>query len=172
MLRGYREPDGAWRGRTRISSTVFFNHKSNISIGDNVFVGHYSILDGTGGLVIQEGVQFAGWNGIYTHSSHIAVRLYGAHYLDVHEEEKQGYVIKPVHISKYAFLGAHAVVLPGVQIGPGALIAAGTIVKCDVEPFDIVAGNPLKRIGSTKDMDSEFLGDRKIAEWYREWQEN
>lgn len=172
MLWGYMNANGDWRAKTRISDSVYFNHSEKVFIGDNVYIGHFSILDGTGKLNIEEGVQLAGWNGIYTHSSHIAIRLYGKHYQDVPEDEKKGYVVKPVNISRYAFIGLGAIILPGVSIGRGALIAAGSIVKNDVENFQIVSGNPATFIGTTKSIDAEYLKDPFIKFWYEEWQKN
>ncbi len=170
MVWGYRDASGNWRAKTRISDTIYFNHPENCFIGDNVYIGHFSILDGTGKLTIEEGVQLAGWNGIYTHSSHIAIRLYGKHYQEISEEVKKGYRVKPVNISRYAFIGAGAIILPGASIGRGALVAAGSIVKNDVEDFQIVSGNPATLTGTTKSIDAEYLKDPTIKSWYEEWQ--
>ena len=88
MVWGYGDASGDWRAKTRISDTVYFNHPEKIFIEDNVYIGHFSILDGTAELSIEEGVQLAGWNGIYTHSSHISIRLYGEHYQEIPEDER------------------------------------------------------------------------------------
>ena len=42
--------------------------------------------------------------------------------------------------------GARAIILPGVTIGEGAVVAAGAVVTKDVEPFTVVGGNPAKFI--------------------------
>lgn len=170
MISGYMDSSGEWRPKTRISDTAFFYHQENIKISNNVFVGHYTIIDGTGGLEIGEGTQLAAWAGIFTHSSHIAIRIYGKHYQDVPESEKQGYAIKNVIIGKYVFIGARALVLPGVSIGDGALVEAGSIVRKDVNAFDIVSGNPAEVVGDTRKMDKPYLEDPNIKSWYEEWQ--
>jgi acetyltransferase-like isoleucine patch superfamily enzyme len=170
MVWGYQDCNGVWCPRTRISDTTIMNHPERIRIGDNVFVGHYTILDGTGCLEIGEGAQLAAWNGIYTHSSHVAIRIYGNHYQEVPEQEKKGYPIKPVKIGKYVFIGAGAKILPGVNVGKGALISAGSIVTKNVGEFDIVSGNPAKIIGDTRNLDKPYLRDPKLFEWYNEWQ--
>jgi acetyltransferase-like isoleucine patch superfamily enzyme len=54
---------------------------------------------------------------------------------------------RPVTIDDYAFLGTRAMILPGVNIGTGAVVAAGAVVSKDVEPFTIVAGIPAKPVG-------------------------
>lgn len=172
MLWGYPDSSGNWRPGTRISDTVFFYHPERISIADNVYVGHFTILDGTGFLEIDEGVQIAGLSGIFTHSSHIAIRLYGNHYSEVQESNKQGYPIKKVKIGRYAFIGAGAKVLPGVSIGQGALVAAGSIVNRDVGDFQIVSGNPATVVGDTRKLDAKYLADPKLRIWYEAWQKN
>lgn len=171
MLWGYHDSSGRWRERTRISDTVFFYHKENITIADNVFVWHYTILDGTGGLEIGEGSQIGAWVGIFTHSSHIAVRIYGNHYQDVPENEKIGFSIAPVKIGKYVFIGAGATIFPGVIIGDGALVSSGAVVNKSVEPFQIVRGNPAEIIGDVRKLDKRYLRNNpELQTWYEEWQ--
>jgi acetyltransferase-like isoleucine patch superfamily enzyme len=169
MLLGFENHSGEYHEKTRISDTVYFYHPEAIRIDDNVFIWHYTILDGTGGLEIGEGTQIGAWVGIFTHSSHIAIRLYGMHYQNVPESEKIGYPIAPVKIGKYVFVGAGSKILPGVSLGNGALISAGSIVNRDVNAFDVVAGNPAKVIGNTKAMDDQYLKDPQFMSWYNEW---
>jgi len=45
-----------------------------------------------------------------------------------------------------SFIGGRAIVLPGVRVGPNAIVAAGAVVTKDVAPYTIVAGNPAKVI--------------------------
>lgn len=51
-------------------------------------------------------------------------------------------------IGKNCFIGAHSVILPGVTVGDGSIVAAGAVVNRDVPPGSIVAGNPAKVIKS------------------------
>lgn len=170
MVWGYADASGAWRGRTRISDTACLYHPERIFIEDNVFVWHYTLLDGTGKLIIGEGSQIGAWVGVFTHSSHIAIRLYGWHYQEVPEEEKKGYVVAPVTIGKYVFIGAGSKILPGVSIGDGALVSAGSIVTRHVKAFEIVAGNPAEPVGSTRPLDERYLRNPQLREWYNQWQ--
>ncbi len=60
----------------------------------------------------------------------------------------------PVTIGDRAWIGYGALVLPGVTIGEGAVVAAGAVVTKDVAPFTIVGGNPAREIGQrTTDLD-------------------
>lgn len=172
MVWGYRNTSGKWQEKTRISDTVFFYHQENIVISDNVFIWHYTIIDGTGGIEIGEGSQIGAWVGIFTHSSHVSIRLYGKYYQDIPESEKVGYLVKPVKIGKYVFIGAGAIIFPGVEIGDGALISAGAFVTKNVKPFDIVSGNPATIAGDTRRLDKRYLKDPAIKSWYEEWQKN
>ena len=52
-----------------------------------------------------------------------------------------------VEIGDYAWLGYRVLVLPGVKIGVGAVVGAGSVVTKNVEPYTIVAGNPARVIG-------------------------
>lgn len=54
---------------------------------------------------------------------------------------------RDVVIGADVWLGAYAIVLPGVAIGDGAVVAAGSVVTKDVEAYSIVAGVPAKKIG-------------------------
>ena len=55
-------------------------------------------------------------------------------------------VTAPITICDGVWIGARAIVLPGVTIGEGAVVAAGAVVTKDVEPFTVVGGNPAKFI--------------------------
>jgi acetyltransferase-like isoleucine patch superfamily enzyme len=59
----------------------------------------------------------------------------------------QGLSGSPVVIGDYAWIGGHAVVLPGVHVGKGAIVAAGAVVTKDVPAYTIVGGVPGKVIG-------------------------
>jgi galactoside O-acetyltransferase len=59
----------------------------------------------------------------------------------------QGCESAPVVIEDDVWLGANAVVLPGIRIGKGAIVGAGAVVTHDVEAMSIVAGVPARPIG-------------------------
>ena len=54
---------------------------------------------------------------------------------------------KPITIGINAFVGARAMILPGVRIGERAIVGAMSVVSKDVPDYQIVAGNPAKKIG-------------------------
>lgn len=62
-----------------------------------------------------------------------------------------------VEIGERAWLGSNVTVLPGVSIGEGAVCCAGCVVTKDVEPYAVVAGIPVKKIGDRpKDLTYTF----------------
>lgn len=60
----------------------------------------------------------------------------------------QGYEKKPVRIGDDCWLGANVIVLPGVTIGRGSIIGAGSVVTKDIPPYSVAVGNPAKVIRS------------------------
>ena len=59
-----------------------------------------------------------------------------------------GIAIRPVQIGDKAWIGFNVIILKGVQIGEGAVVAAGSVVTRDVPPFTLVGGNPARLIRS------------------------
>lgn len=114
----------------------FFNPKG-ISIGEDTIIGDHCFLDGRAPLKIGSRVDIASQVLIYN-SEH-----------DVNSEEFH-VSEKPVEIGDYAFIGPRAIILPGVRIGRGAVVAAGAVVTKDVAPLKIVGGVPAKKIGERK----------------------
>lgn len=57
----------------------------------------------------------------------------------------------PIQVGNYVWIGAGAIIMPGVTIGDGAVVAAGSVVTKDVEPRMIVAGNPARVLRSVDD---------------------
>ncbi len=57
----------------------------------------------------------------------------------------------PIAVGNYAWIGAGAIILLGVTIGDGAVVAAGSVVTKDVAPRMIVAGNPARELRSVDD---------------------
>ena len=68
----------------------------------------------------------------------------------------------PVHIEDDVFIFSNAMVMPGVTIGKGAIVLAGSVVTKDVEPWAIVGGNPAKKI-------RERSHDIDYKQIYRYW---
>lgn len=167
MVYGYRDAaSGAFRKRTRISSSATFIDRQSIAVADNVWIGHYCHVDGSAGVTIGEGVQMATWSGILSHGSQDAIRLCGRRYIEIDASRRPGYTLSPVVIGPFAFIGAGAIVLPGVTVGRGSRIDAGAIVTRNVPDFAIVRGIPARIIGDVRDVDSAHFDDASVRENY------
>ena len=57
---------------------------------------------------------------------------------------------RPVVIGNDVWIGGRVIILPGVKIGDGAIVGAGSVVTRDVSEYDIVAGNPARVIKNRK----------------------
>ncbi|WP_375546973.1 acyltransferase [Paenibacillus sp.] len=68
------------------------------------------------------------------------------------------YRLGEVSIGDHVLIGANTTILPGVTIGDGAVVAAGSVVHKDVAAGAFVGGNPLRVINRSKD--SEELPDK------------
>jgi acetyltransferase-like isoleucine patch superfamily enzyme len=105
-----------------------------ISIGARTIVNRKCYLDGRGGLAIGRDVSIS--------PECYLVSL-------THDPHDAGFkaVARAIEIGDKAWIGARVVILPGVRVGEGAIVGAGAVVTRDVAPFEIVAGNPARRIG-------------------------
>ena len=69
---------------------------------------------------------------------------------------------EPVVIGDRVWICSRAIILPGVKIGEGAVVASGAVVTRDVEPYTIVAGIPAKKIGEREKKQYTYCPYHKI----------
>lgn len=114
----------------------FFN-PAGVEIGEGSVIGEFCFLDGRGKLKVGNHTDIA---------SHVLI------YNSKHDINDEGFtaVESDVEIGDYVFIGPRAIILPGVKIGRGAVVAAGAIVTKNVEPSSVVAGVPAKEIDKRK----------------------
>ena len=155
-----------WRALTRrfghgvrIGRGALVTHPETFEIGDGVFIGEQAFIQGrfdgrcvigdhawigpqsyfdARDLVIEE---YVGWGpgAKVLGSTHTGIPID----VPIIQTDLE---IKPVRVSAWADIGVNAVILPGVTIGRGAIVGAGSVVTTDVEPFTIVAGVPARLI--------------------------
>ena len=167
MVYGYKcKMTGKYYRLTRISSSAVIVVPEKLTIMDRVWVWHNSILDASGGLHIGEGCQIGAFVGIFTHSSHVSIRLLGKSYTDYSAGERVGYVQRPVSIGEFSFIGSSSVIYPGANIGKGSIIMPGTHVKGDIPEFSLVSGNPAKIVMSVDLLDRMYLKDKIVQANY------
>lgn len=110
----------------------------NLIIGDFSIIGHKAILDARGGLTIGINVNLSTGVWIWT-EQHIP------------QDPDFKTIRAPVIIKDYAWLSTRSIILPGVTIGRGAVVAAGAVVTKDVPDYAIVAGVPAKIMGKRRE---------------------
>jgi len=120
--------------RSSIFMDAWFDTRGNFRIGSDSVINQRCRLDNRGGITIGDNVSLAAETCVLT-ADH-----------DVRTTDNRGRE-RPIKIDDYAFVGTRAMILPGVTIGRGAVVAAGAVVTRDVEPYTIVAGVPAKAIG-------------------------
>jgi acetyltransferase-like isoleucine patch superfamily enzyme len=111
--------------------------EASLRLGAHVFIGRDCLFDLSGAVEIGDGTMLAPSCRIIDHNHGTAAG---------EEIWRQECEHRPVRIGRGAWLGAGAIVLPGVTIGDGAVVAAGAVVTKSVEPMAIVAGNPARLI--------------------------
>lgn len=125
-----------------INKGVYFGNGSNITIGNNssIEVACQIANDTTIGndvMIAPEVIIFS--VGHETSDTSIPMR------------EQGNTQPRPVSIGNDVWIGQRAIILPGVTIGNGAIVAAGAIVTKNVDDFHVVGGNPAKVIKSRTD---------------------
>lgn len=128
---------------------VNYEFGGKIKIGDYCFVGEGCNLISSCSIEIGNNVLVAHGVDIFDHDTHpIAPLERHEHFKAIMAGKgataKFNWTEKPVKICDNAWLGAKSIILKGVTIGEAAIIAAGSVVTKDVEPYTIVAGNPAK----------------------------
>lgn len=122
---------------------------SRLKIGKGSIIGDKCILDARNGIAIGDNVNMSTNVSIYTEQHD-----HRDSYFRSNSDFSFG-----VRIGNRAWIGPNVIVLHGVTIGEGAVIAAGAVVTKDVQPFDIVGGIPAGKIGErNRDLRYDFNG--------------
>ena len=128
-----------------IGNNVYMGHntilkgycKNKMSIGDHTWIGQNCFLHSAGGITIGKAVGIGPMVKILT---------------SVHKEEKD--LLKPIIFCDLKFnevvikdgcdIGMGSIILPGVKIEEGSIVGAGSVVTKDIPPYSVVVGNPAK----------------------------
>jgi len=121
--------------------------KMEVGLGTSIERGNFFMSEG--GVTIGRDVLLAPYCRLITHQ-HTFRELDKPIY---DQEMEYGSII----IEDWAWIGAGTIVLPGIHIGKGAIVGAGSVVTRSVPAFEIWAGNPAKKIRDRKASGSNAL---------------
>ncbi|MEO8253405.1 MAG: acyltransferase [Flavobacterium sp.] len=131
---------------------MVFGYGGNIIIGDNSYVGKYSNIWSAEQIEIGDNVLIShNVNIIDTNSHEIGYLERAEAFCSLIKDgppsiNKFKVPTSKIIIEDYVWISFNVILLKGVTIGKGAIIAAGSVVTKDVAPFTMVAGNPAKFI--------------------------
>jgi len=125
-----------------MGNTYLYGDDGSILIGDNLSLNTNVIIGSSGGRIEIENNVLIGPNTVLRAANHGFLR-------DKLINE-QRHTTGKIHIKSDVWLGSNVVVLPNVTISQGTVVAAGSVVTKDTEPYSIVAGVPATKIGERK----------------------
>lgn len=143
----------------RIGKGVAINHglqvrvSRRIRVDEDVFIAEDVILDGRGGLAI---------------GAHTSINSRAQIWTAQHDWQAPdfAYVQAATSIGAWCWISANVVVLPGVTIGEGTIVAAGSVVTKDLEPWILAAGVPARKIRDRPDVRGYRLHAAANKNWF------
>jgi acetyltransferase-like isoleucine patch superfamily enzyme len=143
ILKGFLRSLGS---RSMIDYQTYFRYPWKISIGSGVSINRGCEFYGS--MVAGQGEITVGDHCAFGPRVRVLSASHDYHRLDLPDKAAS------VTIGNYVWVGAGATILPGVTIGDGAVVAAGSIVTRDVAAYAIVAGNPARFL-KLRELDDE-----------------
>ncbi|MEO0795900.1 MAG: acyltransferase [Verrucomicrobiota bacterium] len=119
---------------SNILMEVRFRCRQQLTIGERSVINERVLIDNRGGVSIGSDVSISMDTQLITADHDLQDPTFGGR-------------VAGITIHNHVFIGARAMILPGVTLNEGSAVAAGSIVTKDVEPYAIVAGTPAKKIG-------------------------
>lgn len=126
---------------TKIASPIKYAQHLGVIIGDNCLISTRNWSNEAYLVKIGNHVRITDNVSIHTHGGANCVR----------KEHPEFDVFGKVIIEDWVYIGSHAQIMPGVTIGEGALVAAGSVVTKSVAPHTVVGGNPARFICTTEE---------------------
>ena len=125
---------GSIRGEAMVTPPFYCDYGFNITLGDHFYANHNcTILDGA--KVTFGAYVFIGPNCVFSTAGHP---------LDSRQRDLGLEFARPITVGDHVWFGAGVIVLPGVTIGSGSVIAAGSVVSRDIPSGVIAAGIPCR----------------------------
>lgn len=118
----------------------FILRRMGCKVGKGCFIGDYVRVDTshTDMITIEDSVSIASGSRLLCHQRDFTNYCVGDDYM------KLGYTVKPIHLKKGCLIGMESFVMPGVTVGEGAVVGAGSLVSKDVPDWCVAVGRPAK----------------------------
>jgi acetyltransferase-like isoleucine patch superfamily enzyme len=124
-------------GKSSITFAARFADRPTLIIGDNTAIGHETDFIVGKRITIGKNVNISGASRIFDSSGHPSDPVARRNH-----EPPPPDSVRPVTIGDDVWIGKNCLVFPGVRIGEGSIISAGSVVRRHVPPYSVVAGNP------------------------------
>ena len=145
---------GQWLAGTRISSSTCIEHEDQLTLADDVFIGHFNFIEASAGVSIGRGTQVTNFVSIVSHSTHRAVRVAA----ELSGAALDAAVVRaPISIGERCFIGPHSTIEAGTTLGHGTLVAAHSRVRGQFPDFAVLAGSPARVVGDVREGDERWL---------------
>ena len=131
----------------KLNGTLFCNKKAQISIGDYTVIRSGTVINADNAITIGKSCFISGDVLIYDNNGHpLSPHLRAKQIENLHITPIENYEAEnaPITIGNDVWIGIRAIILKGVTIGDGSVVAAGAVVTKDVPARTIVAGNPAR----------------------------
>ncbi len=126
-----------------VTAPFWCDYGKNIELGENFYANHNLIILDGAKVVFGDNV-FIAPNCIFSTAGHT---------IDYNRRNKGLEFAKPIIVENNVWIGAHVTVLPGVKIGSGSVIGAGSVVNKDIPSNVVAVGNPCKVLRSITEKD-------------------
>ena len=122
-----------------------------VSIGKRVHMAPFSIIGSREPVIIEDYVALGASSKIYSNSEVVVPgkRMSGP----MIPEEDKAFFSAPVYLRKDSFVGANSVIMPGVELGVGAVVGANSLVTKSVAAWTIVSGVPARKLMAREKLD-------------------
>ena len=121
-----------------VDLNVIIHYPENIKIGSKVFIGRNSILAAYDQITIGDNCAIAAGckliSGNHSYSK------------PINDQELEDYILDPIKLERDVWLGYDSIILPGVTLGKGCVVAAGSVVNSSFSEYSVIAGVPAKLV--------------------------
>ncbi len=132
-------------GKCTFTFAARFDDRPVFSVGNNTGIGHDCRFVVGKSITIGSYCRIAGGTNIFDSSGHPTDAQRRARGESGDKDD-----VRPIVICDHVWIGRNATIFPGVTIGEGAIISAGSVVMSDVPPYTVVAGNPAGKVGEAR----------------------